>query len=158
MLYASDAIWWAVNGGCPEFMGLKASRHGGDPLPADVRAVSVQQKPRAADDDLIMDPGIIAGGGSSGFQALNLAVQFGCKDIALVGCDATISHGTHWHGDHGQGLKNPLVETADIWREAMNRAGPFLAESGIKVVNCSAVSTITVFPKTTLEDWLACSP
>lgn len=158
MLYASDAIWWTVNGGVPEFTGLKVSRHGGDPLPAGIRTVSVHQKTRAAEDDLIYAPGVIAGGGGSGYQSLNLAIQFGCKDIALVGLDATLAHGSHWHGDHGQGLKNPGDVTTEIWRDAMDRAGYSLAGSDIKVVNCSAVSTITAFPKTTLEDWLACSP
>lgn len=157
LLFASDAVWWNINGGCPEFAGLKVSRFGGDPLPAGVVAIPVQQKLRAAEDDLIMEPGILAGGGSSGFQALNLAIQFGCRDIALVGFDASLAHGTHWHGDHGGGLKNPLDETTEIWRVAMDRAAPFLAELGVRVVNCSPISAISGFPKVPLEDWLACS-
>lgn len=156
VLYACDADWWRVHDGAPEFGGLRVGQPSEETLKRGISTVTVRQKPRAVEDDILLDPGTIAGGGGSGFQALNLAVQFGCRDIALVGLDATLAHGTHWHGDHGPGLKNPLEETAAIWRAAMDRAGPALSRMGVAVVNCSPVSVITAFPRMTFQDWLAC--
>lgn len=157
VLYACDADWWRVNDGVTGFPGLRVGQPSEETLRRGIVTVTVKQKHRAAEDDIILDPGTIGGGGGSGFQALNLAVQFGCRDIALVGLDATLANGTHWHGDHGGGLKNPLDETAAIWRAAMDRAGPSLRAMGVSVVNCSRMSAITAFPKVEFQDWLLCS-
>ena len=40
----------------------------------------------------------IGGGGNSGFQALNLALQWGARKIILVGFDLTDENGLHWYG------------------------------------------------------------
>lgn len=156
ILYACDAVWWDAHDGVPEFEGLRVGRVTEATLKRRIVTIDVQQKNRAADDEILLIPGVVAGGGSSGFQALNLAVQFGCKDIALVGFDARLDKGSHWHGDHGAGLTNPVDETIAIWRAAMDRAGPALRNLGFEVVNCSRESALRGFPKVDFQDWLAC--
>lgn len=150
-LYASDVAWWQTGAG-DEFEGLKISR--GDC--AGVRKVSL--RPLANSkwfDEFIFEPlGEIGAGGSSGFQALNLAVQFGAKKIALVGFDARVDLGTHWHGDHGGKLHNPQPGTAEIWRACLDRAAGVLADAGVEVVNCSPVSALQAYPKMSLNDAL----
>ncbi|NNM75050.1 hypothetical protein HJG44_22065 [Enterovirga sp. DB1703] len=150
-LYASDDHWWRTGAG-NEFQGLKISRseHPGVhqvELALDCRGLFV--------DGIVFDePGVIGSGGGSGFQALNLAVQFGATRIALVGLDARVDRGVHWHGPHEGGLSNPHEGTAELWRVAMDRAAPVLAERGIEVVNCSACSALQGFRKMDLSEWL----
>lgn len=98
--------------------------------------------------------GEIGAGGSSCFQALNLAIQFGARRIALVGCDARIDLGKHWHADHAGELRNPHQTTADLWVKSFDDAADELEALGVEVTNCSPVSALTKFPKGTLIEWL----
>lgn len=154
VLYASDAEWWQ-NGSWEEFGGLKVSRSG---YPG-VRKVSLRKAGHGWCNDLIMEPGVIGAGGSSAFQALNLALQFGSRKLAMVGCDCRLDLGVHWHGSHVNGLKDPYPSTAAIWRRLFDAAAPQFAALGAEVVNCSPVSALTAYPKTglaeTLERWSA---
>ncbi len=151
VLYASDAEWWATGAG-DEFAGLKVSR---SPW-FGVRKVDLAGREGAWSNDLELDQlGVIGAGAGSGFQALNLAAQFGAKRIALVGFDARIDRGLHWHGAHGGGLKNPHEGTARLWADFLDMAAPVLAELGVAVVNCSLVSALSAYPVCALEDFLA---
>lgn len=87
---------------------------------------------------------------------MNLAVQFGASKILLVGFDMRIDRGVHWHGRHPAHMNNPREENFGRWREAFNVSAPILAGLGVKVINCSAVSTLTAFPVMTIEEALAC--
>lgn len=95
------------------------------------------------------------GYGNSGFQALNIAVQFGVRRIALVGFDLRIDRGVHWHGRHARGLNNPGDLHMMHWRHALNGAADDFARLGIDVVNCSPVSTLTAYPVMTLKEAVA---
>lgn len=113
------------------------------------------------DDILVETPGVIAsgsvnGGGNSGFQALNIAVQFGCKRIVLVGFDMRLDRGVHWHGRHPQGLNNPSDNLLVHWRRAFHKAAGTLADLGIEVLNASPVSTLTAFPIVSLREAIEC--
>lgn len=105
---------------------------------------------RKADILLTETPGTIGDGGNSGFQALNIAVQFGAKRIVLVGFDMRLDRGIHWHGRHPKGLNNPQDLNIVRWRKAINGAAVELAELGVEVLNASPVSTLTAFPKVDL--------
>lgn len=96
------------------------------------------------------------GGGNSGFQALNLAVQFGAKRIILVGFDMRLDHGVHWHGPHGKGLNNPRDPLFASWRDALNGAAPTLAALGVEVLNASAISALTAYPIMDLREAVGC--
>lgn len=92
------------------------------------------------------------GGGNSGFQALNLAVQFGAKRIILVGFDMRLDLGVHWHGPHGKGLNNPRDILFASWRDALNGAAASLAGLGVEILNASPVSALTAYPIVDLRE------
>ncbi|GLQ36745.1 hypothetical protein GCM10007908_03650 [Rhizobium albus] len=151
-LMACDYAWWAHAKGCPEFQGLKLTV---DQIAArtfeDVRLVNC----RKGDDRLFLEPiNTVGWGGNSGFHALNLAVQFGCSKIILVGIDASVKHGLHWHGTHPRGLNNPTSGNVERWRRAIDRAWTVIEPLGIKVINCSTISALTAYPKMTLQEAL----
>jgi len=152
VLYASDQAWWRTGAG-DGFDGLKVSRskHAG------VHKVELKKAwPDKWVNSLVFDEdGVIGAGAGSGFQLLNLAIQFGTRDIALIGYDHRIDLGTHWHGDHQDGLTNPRDTTAELWRGFLDAAAPALADAGVSVVNCSEVSALTAYRKVSLEEWVA---
>lgn len=150
VLYASDAAWWSENDHAG-FAGLKVSRSAVD----GVHKVSLRGSRGAWHDHMIFDePGTLGAGGSSGFQALNLAAQFGARDIALIGYDARVDHGLHWHGRHER-TSNPTEGTAANWAMNLDRAAGALADAGVRVVNCSPASALVAYAKMDLTEWLA---
>lgn len=149
MLYACDLAWWRRYDGATEFPGLKL---GADPaveqMPWGVRSIRVKQ---TVNRILTGRPGIIGWGGNSGFHALNLAVQFGARRIVLVGYDMQVDAGVHWHGVH-EGMNNPSQISTARWRRIIDAAAPDLALLGIEVVNTSAISALTAYPKSPLTE------
>lgn len=103
---------------------------------------------------LLDRPGHIGDGGNSGFQAINLAAQFGARRIVLVGFDMRLDQGVHWHGRHPPGLNNPRLTHLPDWRVRIDRAAHVLAARGIEAVNASPVSALTAFPFVPLEQAL----
>ncbi len=152
MLYASDAAWWRAHE--PAFDGLRVSRSDVD----GVVRVAIRDKDHPRRDVMQFDElGLIGAGGCSGFQALNLVAQMGATDIALVGFDARVDNGVHWHGRH-ELTGNPTRWTAATWARNLDAAAPVLAARGIRVVNCSPVSALTAYEKMGLEEWLERAP
>jgi len=98
--------------------------------------------------------GVIGSGGNSGFQALNLAVQFGAKRIVLVGYDMRVDAGLHWHGAHPHGLNNPSAGSVMRWAATLDAQAPLLKRLGVEVLNASPVSALKAYPKVRLEDVL----
>jgi hypothetical protein len=148
VLYACDFSWWNHHRGAPEFEGLKISQDSkASDTFKDVRAVRTK---RREDGLLLGRPGHIGWGGNGGFQALNLAVQFGAKRIILVGYDMHLDRGRHWHGDHPKGLHNPLPGNVRRWRAAIDKNAPLLKAFGVTVINASMESALTAFPKMSL--------
>jgi hypothetical protein len=152
-LYACDAHWWRLKLGVPEFHGLKISQdREACKLYPDVKRVIVD---RFSNSIQLEEPGKVGAGGNSGFQALNLAVQFGAKRIILVGYDMRVDLGEHWHKRHPMPLSNPHPnDNLPRWRAAIDGAAPTLKQLGIMVYNCSSVSLLRSYPKTTIEEAL----
>lgn len=99
---------------------------------------------------LSFDPAFVRTGMNSGFQALNLAVLFGCTRILLLGFDMQKTGGrSHWFGDHPGKLNrtSPFPE----FRKAFEAAAPQLAAAGIEVINCSRETALTCFPRQPIE-------
>lgn len=147
VLYGCDGRWWQVRQGVKGFVGLKISQD----LRAvrqfkDIRKVDVVHK----DEILVERKGQIGSGGNSGFQAINLAVQFGATRIVLVGFDMRIDRGIHWHGPHPNHLNNPRATNVERWRRAIDGAAGQLMALGVIVVNASQVSELTGYPKMSL--------
>jgi hypothetical protein len=149
VLYGCDWAWWNSEKGVPAFSGLKIC---GDPRAHRENWGCSTVKVLIGVDTLVLEPGCVGrGGGSGGFQAVNLAVQWGVKKIILVGFDATLENGTHWHGDHGKGLGNPHRNIVSSWRRAMDAAATVFKSKGITVLNVSESSALTAYPKLDLE-------
>lgn len=120
----------------------------------DIRRVSIAADPATTySTRLQFQPGTIGGGGNSGFQALNLAVQFGAKRILLVGFDMTDRSGVHWYGrNHWVGASNPNQSVFSRWIVAFCGAAQDLARMNIEVVNASPHSALECFPKLSVKD------
>lgn len=151
-LYGIDKGWWIANQGVPQFRGLKFS-----PSPTAARAFGLCQiKLKARAEILIRETGVIGcglktGGGHSGFQAINLSVQFGASRILLVGFDMTLANGAHWSADYN-GVAKPDDGRVKAWREAMDECAPQFQELGIEVVNCTMGSALKAYPKRPLAE------
>lgn len=145
VLYAADLMWWKQSPRLwRSFSGLKVG------MMASIKGIVPGSHVMRAEHlgrGFSRERGTLATGGNSGFQAVNLALQFGAKRIALVGFDMG---GQHWHGPHPRGLRNPTDSSFARWRKAMDAAEPSLADFGAVVVNASPTSALTAYPK---RDW-----
>jgi len=96
--------------------------------------------------------GTVGGGGNSGFQALNLAVQLGSRDIILVGFDMNHEAPVHWYGRNRWPMaNNPDKSNFARWIEAFEAAAVPLRAMGVRVVNCSPISKLKCFPVMTVD-------
>jgi len=110
----------------------------------------------AKTDRLLLDEvGRIGGGGNSGFQALNIALQLGADRIILVGFDMNDSAPVHWYGRNRWPLaNNPNAQNFRRWRDAFGVAATQLQALGVRVVNASPKTALTCFPVMTLDEAL----
>lgn len=143
VLYACDGAWWRHHAGLPEFSGLKTTQEARAAGDFGLRLVKVN---RSSNFLMLDDVGSVGDGGNSGFQALNLAIQFGAARILLVGYDMNLSRGEHWHGPHPQGLNNPREHNIHRWL-----AANWTAPIGVEVVNCNPDSALMAYPKMKFE-------
>ena len=148
-LYACDQKWWAWHDGVPSFAGPKYGM-GSALEPITQPGVTVMKNTGPC--GLELEPGGLRAGSNSGYQALNLAVQWGAGLILLLGFDMCTDAGrTHWFGDHPDGAPQPF--------EAMRRAFDTLVEPlaalNIAVLNCSRRTALGAFPVVPLADALS---
>ena len=74
-VYGCDAPWWRSVQGLPKFSGLKMAYDGTVCTEFGLRKVDI---PKPAECALLFEKvGTVGAGANSGFQALNLAIQFG---------------------------------------------------------------------------------
>lgn len=134
-------VCWAGNGlpGYPDIKRLQIAR--------------VDGPGKKYSDAIVRTIGTVGAGGNSGFQALNLAVQFGARKIILAGFDMTDDSGVHWYGRNTwSGANNPDYTNFRKWISAFESAAPQLAALGVRVVNTSPHSALTCFPKMSLQE------
>lgn len=153
VLYGCDAQWWQMRAGVRSFRGLKISQ--------DERACRMFPEIRKVNVDPMSNElkigtlGQLGAGGNSGFQALNLAVQFGVYKILLIGFDMRVDLGEHWHPRHYPPLSNPHPnDNIPRWRKAIDGAADTLKILGVDVLNCSAVSLLKAYPRMTVQEAL----
>jgi len=151
MLYAADSGFWAVYVGAREFAGVKVA-----PEPnckrycPSIKLVEIKKVQGKRVDKLVFDDlGIIGGGGHSGFQALNIALQTGAWPVYLAGYDYLPKH---WHDDHPQVLRNPEAHQLQRWRALIDAEGVAVSD---RVFNLSDVSTLNAFKRCTVHQALA---
>lgn len=162
-VYGCDAHWWQYRRGLPEFNGLKIShRKPGVTLDPSIRLIDIEtsqdkiypvelRKYRMQFDKT----GLIGNGGNSGYQAVNLAAQFGAYRIILVGFDMHDRGELHWYGrNNWRSASNPDETNFCRWRVALGDAAKHLAQRGVEVINTSPNSKLDCFPKMTVEQAL----
>lgn len=100
------------------------------------------------------DPSFVAGGGNSGFQALNLAYLWGFREIVLLGFDYKYGpkNEKHWFGSHPSDVEKNM-SPAD-WVARIGGAMPDVIASGTKLTNCSRATAIDSIERKTLEEAL----
>lgn len=151
VVYGCDAAWWRWRVGLKNWSGVKVTQAG--TLTAefpDLHLISV-----AGDvDQMMMDkPDVIGGGGNSGFQALNLAVQWGAARVLLVGFDC---RGEHFYGTNNWSqASNPGPWNFSRWTRAFDIASRQLTGLGVTVINTGWDTTaIRSFRLATLDETL----
>ena len=155
-LYAADEFWWENAIGLENFSGLKFA-----PAKVDAKRYGLKSVDLIAETDTDMDKfsmerkGLIARGGNSAFQLVNLVTQFGAKKQIWIGFDFV---GDHWHSRHKPPLRNPRPQTLQKWAERFDKQKPLLDALGVSVINASDVSALQAYPKATLchalKTWL----
>ena len=149
VLYACDAKWWNWHKGVPEFTGMKITQ---DVCAAALYGLNLVRLLESDDPQancIVVDrPGVIGRGGNSGFQAVNLAVQFGARKYLLVGFDC---YGERWHGAHPNGRPSQKSSTLDEWRKNFDAQAVLFAKLGVEVANVSDISALTAYQKMSIE-------
>lgn len=147
MLYAADTDWWVHpdNAKALQFPGLRVSCQ-------PIKGVHMLRN--AGPEGFSDDPGEVHTLGNSGGQAMQVAIKAGAARVLLCGFDMHASVGSHWHGDHPQGLRNTVPGTYEVWIRRMANIAPLIAARGVDVVNCTPGSALTGYRKAKLEDEL----
>lgn len=155
-LYCGDEIWWQRHGEATRtFAGLRF----GLVSPQERRwvelldSLEVHRLLLGSGSGLDADPRRLALGGHSGFQALNLAYHLGARSIVLLGYDMqpAADGRVHFFGNHDYSKKKPPYE----WIANFASLAEPLQRHGIRVVNASRETALTVFPRVSLEEALA---
>jgi hypothetical protein len=153
VVYGCDDPWWRSRRGLQDFSGIKIS-HGRIVTSQykDIHKVEIKSVARM----LVDEPLVIGSGKNSGFQAVNLAVQFGAKKILLVGFDMSDRGGTHWYGRNtAPGMSNPTEFNFQRWCRDFADAKSDLDKMGVKVINGSPMSALKCFPFGGIQDAVA---
>lgn len=166
VLYGCDPHWWRVHKNCEGFHGEKWTTHHKDwtnnkldpdtelkePL-ADLFGLNVVAGDHG--DTFSSDPAKIHYGSNSGFQAINLAILFGCKRIVLVGYDMRYVDGkAHFFGEHPRGIGlQKQIEDAQYrgFVEHYRRAVSSVPKD-VSIINATPGSALNCFPMMSLED------
>jgi len=155
VVYGCDAAWWHHVKGLPKFNGVKLSQD---------KFVCGQYKLQKVDvfssnDKLLFERvGTVGAGGNSGFQAFNLALQFGATGILLIGFDMHDSGGVHYYGRNTwPNACNPIESNFIRWRKAFEGSKMEVVARGVDVVNASPTSRLNCFRHCTIDqaltDW-----
>lgn len=155
--YAADGRWWETYEDCRRLPGIKITtdENVGRVYPQInvVQLVSYSDEGEEATKFVTDEPGIIAHGGNSGHQAINLALQFGARKMIWMGFDLV---GKHWHPDHPLPLRNPKATAMVKWKNRLDSMSGLLEQMGCQVVNLSKISSLENYKKVdTLDEALA---
>ena len=101
---------------------------------------------------LCVSTGMIRRRSTSGFTALNLAVQKRAKKIVLLGYDYGLLNGRHHYHDCYPWHHAANDQSWATWARAYDQAAAECVALGIEVVNASPCSTVTAFKRVPLEE------
>jgi hypothetical protein len=145
--FASDSRWWdkyhadlatvSQGGQMWTMQELAAKTH------------NIKLAPAQFEKGLSEKPGYINHGTHSGFQAINLAHQFGASKIVLIGFDCKYAGDgkRHWFGSHpkGWGDANHIQRWIESYRTI---------KTSVPIINASLDSAVDAFPKMSLREAL----
>lgn len=162
VVYGCDGPWWRSMVGLPKFAGLKLAYEPTVCGPEwGIQRVEIPDDPKFKREKinqmLFEKTGVVGSGKNSGFQALNLAAQFGAKRVILLGFDmqAASSEACHWYGrNNWMQAGNPDNFSYHNWRRLLTAAAPDLAARGIDVINASRETALTCFRRLPIEQAL----
>jgi hypothetical protein len=148
VLFACDAAWWRYYRGVPGFAGERWSSHGTGNDKQDVAlAYGIRCVRGKHGTAFSRTRGLLHYGSNSGFQAINLAIQFGGARIVLVGFDMRVVDGqAHFFGDHPKGLRN-----ADPRRFATFFVQAAKELKDVEVLNATPDSALKCWPIVPLD-------
>ena len=157
-IYACDERWWQWHKGVPGFPGLKYALETGA-----ARFPGVQVLQNTGIRGLETSPHGLKNGRNSGYQAIGLAYHLGASRILLLGYDMQIGpdHQERWHGAHDPHAKtdpDQFMRRMAMFREVFESIVRPLQNAGVRVVNCTRQTALTVFPQMALEEALAPVP
>jgi len=150
VLYACDRVWWDWHYETVSriYDGLKITR---DPYAKEKYPDLIWIEGEPHDQGLSKRQDSIVNGRIGGYQAINLAVNFGAKKILLIGFDMRNINGlSHWHGDHPNSQR-------PIWNDRIAHFKNMISDleaRGIEVINCTPGSALDAFPMGDLESEL----
>lgn len=151
VVYGCDGPWWRSVQFLPNFNGIKISY---EPTVCNsetkVKKIDIVKEK----DTFLFDKiGVVGSGGNSGFQAINLAAQFGAKRILLLGFDMNANDGEHWYGrNNWEMANNPTPHNFQRWQRAFTASAKILRARGIEVINCSRRTSLNCFPVRSIDD------
>ena len=151
VVYGCDGPWWRSVRGLKSFAGLRLAY---DPTVCNSEyGIQKVDIPDPTCDRFLFDRvGSVGSGRNSGFQALNLAAQFGAKRIVLLGFDMQGDTGSHFYGrNNWMQANNPDQYNFHTWKLAFAFAASDLHKRSIEVINASRSSALTCFRQLPIE-------
>lgn len=145
VVYGCDGPWWRSVQGLMKFSGLKLAH---EPTVCGsewgIQRVAI---PDPKSNRFLFDKvGTVGAGGNSGFQAVNLAAQFGARCIIVLGFDMQGETGGHWYGrNNWMQANNPDQWCYRRWQKAFETSAPEMKARGVEVINASRDSALTCF-------------
>lgn len=97
------------------------------------------------------NPNTVREGGNSGFQAVSLALHFGCARITLLGFDLRFNgRQKHWHGDHKR--SNPTLRAFANWQQNFAELAKV---APVPIINATRETSLRCFPRMGLNESLS---
>lgn len=157
ILYAADTKWWEVHydnivkTSTPKLkMGANANK-----LDVFAKGKGIYAIKGESQYSLSYDPHKLHWGGNSGFQIFNIAFLLGATKFFMLGYDmGRVNNKGHWFGEHPTSLRTTKPEAFGRWARAYSNPKDVqhFKENGLKVYNCSLVSSIDEFEKVSFRD------
>lgn len=164
-VYASDSRWWETYYSQVKSRMLNAQLWSMQADDEKLLLSDILFSPVKGEKGLMERPGYINHGTHSGFQAINIAYQFGASKIILLGYDCKYKHHPdcelddegkckikglclrHWFGSHptGWGDANHIGRWLESYR-TINCSRP--------IINCSPDTAVDAFQKMPLQEAL----
>jgi len=148
ILYSADTDWWDLKDRWQSFTGKKWTVSSEAALKYNLNHIEYDPKIIWSDKQ-----GLIASGGNSGFQAINLAYLHGAERIILLGYDMGYKSQKHFFDKtHKRDSRNSDYHK---WLEHFEKASKVIP---IEIINCTRETSLECFPRMSLEDAFSLPP